>query len=536
MENNVVSIAWFAAAMSILGCASGRRVPVADLIDHEATADKVSVDVPADMGTDQLIQDQVVDLLDVQGPGDSTTDTDSREVGLDVLDGGSDGMDVVVGPCDPLPELVPFSVEIFFDEGYWFDQEFKYDGPAHVVRPVPDTTFAGASGAEVKLYLVDLDLSATVKYVFPNHQRLPVVTGEEVQVEIWIQRPWWQTRYLMIRDLDGAPRAVVFSGADLIHSHSGKSVWFTQEATDCPGVSHACGPETRPRILLAWVFSAGIMPLNQGEVTAVAIPGGHYKLYGISSRKTDSNDQCADYPYQWVDLLVLGNHRHNQCHCVDHDDCTRAHRCETEVHRCVPDLCADMDCAGPCDPYLGVCHAPSDAPPSAPCQSSADCGVGPDCNMVCNTVLGWCVGSDCCLDGCFRNCSPLAKLCYGCLSDCDCSPEQTCRQSDRTCISCEPSKMNFDQTNTPMFEYFLICIPKDDPAKLSAVQDIVPEMTCGSGGVLANCSAAETACFGQFVGPWPNDGTKTLSDEDWNRLCRLSMLPFVSKIVGGHYL
>jgi hypothetical protein len=96
--------------------------------------------------------------------------------------------------------------------------------------------------------------------------------------------------------------------------------------------------------------------------------------------------------------------------------------------------------------------------------------------------------------------------------------------------------MSFDQANTPMFEFYMICIPKDDPAKLSAVQDIVPEMTCGMGGALANCSAAETACFGQFVDPWPNDSTKTLSDEDWNRLCQLSKLPFVSKIVGGHYL
>jgi hypothetical protein len=98
---------------------------------------------------------------------------------------------------------------------------------------------------------------------------------------------------------------------------------------------------------------------------------------------------------------------------------------------------------------------------------------------------------------------------------------------------CQPEKINFDQSNVPMYEFYELCATGDKAAAEAAVKAIDPTLYCGMAGVFAKCSGNETACHGDldFIVP-----TKEISDEKWATLCHLSSLPFVTKIGGGHWL
>lgn len=226
------------------------------------------------------------------------------------------------------------------------------------------------------------------------------------------------------------------------------------------------------------------------------------------------------------------------CACDAAADCEEGLVCETELKVCVPSKCTGKSCANDeiCDPYKGKCM-PATIPDGAgiPCDSTAECPDGVSCPMVCNTYVGVCIDHDCCMDGCFppKTCSPLLHTCANCFTDCDCPNGQKCGATTHTCAPCNEAIINFTQNNYPAFEFFEICVPDDMSEAVTALQAIQPEIYCGVAGGFAGCSDTETGCHGEFD---YQPGIKKLTDECWAKICQMSMLEFVSKIGGGHFI
>ena len=97
---------------------------------------------------------------------------------------------------------------------------------------------------------------------------------------------------------------------------------------------------------------------------------------------------------------------------------------------------------------------------------------------------------------------------------------------------CQEDKITFTPDNEPMYELYEVCIPEGDATAAAAVQAVDPGMSCGFGGFFAQCADDEVSCNGALeTGP-----DKVVTEEQWKKICLLSVLEAVSKIGGGHYL
>ena len=104
--------------------------------------------------------------------------------------------------------------------------------------------------------------------------------------------------------------------------------------------------------------------------------------------------------------------------------------------------------------------------------------------------------------------------------------------SDLVDAGCQEEKINFTPANEPMFELYEVCIPGGDGEAAAAVQEIDPGMSCGFGGFFAKCGEGEVSCNG----PLETGPDKVVTEEQWKKICLLSILDAVTKIGGGHYL
>ena len=94
-------------------------------------------------------------------------------------------------------------------------------------------------------------------------------------------------------------------------------------------------------------------------------------------------------------------------------------------------------------------------------------------------------------------------------------------------------KLAFDQDNTPQYEFYELCVPKDSAEAVSAVQALDPSLYCGLAGAFAGCDATENGCHGDLAF---EAGTKTLTPAKWTQIKALSLLDVVSRIGGGYWL
>jgi hypothetical protein len=98
----------------------------------------------------------------------------------------------------------------------------------------------------------------------------------------------------------------------------------------------------------------------------------------------------------------------------------------------------------------------------------------------------------------------------------------------------EAYKLTFDQDNTPLYEFYELCVKKNAPDVEAMVQAIDPTLYCGVGGVFAGCDpSTEVGCHGDldYV-----SGSKVLTDAKWAQLKALSLLDAVTRVAGGHYV
>jgi Cys-rich repeat protein len=201
-----------------------------------------------------------------------------------------------------------------------------------------------------------------------------------------------------------------------------------------------------------------------------------------------------------------------------------------------------------CDPYRGGCTDPFKNPPfsclsDADCPSGNICNHQMRlCSSTTNCMqeISVCVPDVCAIIDCAAPCDPLLGRCVGCLSDCDCqSAGLGLLCASDYCQQCDLAKIGFSKENPQEYELYEICIRNDEPEAWNKVMTIDPNLQCakGSAGVFAKCDPSiEDRCMGRLDINHGLGNGKYLSDSAISALCELSQQGFVTKIAGGYYL
>jgi len=535
-----------AAMPVIVGACSGEGVTLVP----DGSASDVTVDATLDVAPpkDTIVppEDTVEPPEDTVLPEDTTPpedtippeDTAPPEDAVEDTAEITEDVEADVPPvsCDPAPVLAPFML------GGQFPQiedgaDLVVSSTAIVTAHMPWCCDA-AWEWETSFELTPSGETVTLLYALPNQAAIPFEVGDTVYLHAEQQQPWWQNLYIALWDAEGAVRFVLASHDDFFEpTNCGGYTCplVTLDPSDCEAIEGTCGMVTYPPIRFAGAWDGEEVAVHQGESVVVEPPGMQGRFVGVEGRR-NTVMECDDYPDAWINALFIDNAAVSQCYCVDSGDCAADEVCETEAHRCVADSCLGVTCVDGewCDPYTGQCLLPPPAPLPT-CESTEDCGVGPSCAMICNTELGICQESICCLVDCMGACSGLLKTCYECLSDCDCMDGQVCSPSSFTCGDpCDEEKIDFTQENTPMYEFYELCVAADAGDQEAALQAIDDSIYCGVGGVFADCKPGETACHGEL--DYSDVQTKTISGGKWAEICALSKLDAVTKIAGGHWL
>ena len=478
-------------------------------------------DVFLDIGVDAGEVEDVVDLDEVTPPED---------IQMDLGD--------VTSLCDPLDPMEPLILSLNFQ-----------GSPGLVggaVNQAARVSYSGSYCCDMNYdWEVHLDtLDGTGKLIMvgslPQGYRPPLRVGEEVFLSAHQNQPWWVNTYVAVWGQEGDLRFYVAHGSGWDQpAECGPYTCPRVQAleSNCEAIPNSCGTMVVPPLQFSQGWPSSSVVLNQGEVHVEVTSEITAKYFAVESRHQVIMN-CDDYPDDWMSAVFLDNSKVSQCQCNDRFDCRPGEVCETDNHRCVPDLCMADGCLAPniCDPYTGECFPPPPGPLET-CETNDDCKSDSSCGSVCNIYTGLCVERMCCLVDCMGSCSDLMKGCFGCYSDCDCGGEgQQCNDETHQCqeAKCNEDKINFDATNAPMYEFYELCIPKNLDGPLMVLQSIDPSLYCGVSGGFVGCDpATETGCHGDlaFV-----PGTKQITSEKWDQLCQLSLLDFVSKIGGGHFI
>jgi hypothetical protein len=381
---------------------------------------------------------------------------------------------------------------------------------------------------EIGLLFLDEGNEASIRVRLPNHYEIPVERGEVVDANLDADAPWWVSYSVTITGSDGRLRARLWDG----------SFGFGSEdfQAQCPAKTswEGCVKEVHP--VLTWTYDySGLdspveLTLRQGDAKVLEGPDVSYKIFMCSVAVYIDLDRCSDLPPGWIQYATLSSSQVSQCNCYDRFDCALGEVCETEVHRCVRDQCEGISCdpAMKCDPYTGACFDP--AVPHVQCENSEDCDSLS--GEVCNTYLGVCQHNACPGLGCQGACSPLGSQCYGCLSDCDCPEGDIGDEDTSECVlACDENKLGLTRQNPEAFDRYTACLlgVVRGPAELLGALDSTT--SCDATAVVGSCAASETACSG-----WLDleAGTGAVTDEMWETLCAMSMMPQVMEIQGVH--
>jgi hypothetical protein len=485
-------------------------------------------DVKPEIGEEIEIQE------DTQAPPpdsvpDSEPETEPGEVQPDVAPG-----------CQTLPALGPFYLDMTFPfEDIEIGAELKGEAWVTSVGPNPTDSLGDV---EVVFTMKESGETAALYVTLPDLYLPPLEVGESVTLVLAKQAPWWTNTYVAIWDSGLHLRMFAYDGDGSFQPANcpvGPCPKAKLLPTDCKPVEGNCGTVVHPPIEFSGGWGYAKFVLEQGEIHEEQVAEGTYKFFGLRSENVVEMD-CDDYPGTWVSALFLDNFSLSQCYCKDGFDCAVDEVCETEVHRCVPNLCLAINCLPGdfCDPYFGVCFPPPPTPLTS-CETTADCPQDEACGMVCNTYLGFCEEANCCLADCMGWCSDLMQGCFECLSDCDCTAGGGfCSPETNQCVACNEAKIGFPKKNPEAYEFYELCIPKDLPdpegakASLLAIDDTI---YCGMTGFFAGCDKdKEEGCHGSLE--YAAAGSKVISDDKWEQLCSLSLLSFVSKMGGGHWV
>lgn len=519
-----------------VGLSQGDDLPAADeagpSTDHES---EVSLSDPGPNGPDEWI--------------------------LEVLDAEASGPEVIF--CEFLPPLaksVPFEVTGGFEADGGVES-FTMNAVVSGRRFVSDSVLGDLT--EWRFRSEDGGAEVVLRTRLPLNYEISVAVGQRVVLfGARMQYSGW-------RDL----AFVIYSGGHLLAlepvfffydaSHPGYPPWhqcgqkvpcprIRMLDTDCPPQDDGCGLMVHPPIefLAHGGVSSGEvpLPLEQGQ-SVVGFEG--YRYTAIRSDRYVEM-RCPDLPQSWL-TAMFGNSRWvSQCVCREDADCAPGFFCDPTTSRCLEDLCRAevLDEAGKtckegfvCNPYRKECWNPATTPVTT-CKRDADCEEDEVCNERgrlcsgkndCTQILHFCVKNPCAVMDCATPCHTLLGRCTQCLADCEC--ERTgdgnfC--NDYSCETCD--QVPFGQENPERYEFFEVCIRKDSVDPEVMVKAIDPSMYClpGATGAFAKCDpATEVLCHG------PLDflpGLKWVTDEKWGRLCRISNLPRVVKVAGGHYL
>lgn len=515
------------------------------------------IGVPSDQSADPGVEPDVTDVglpdaletgpEDVHQPPDDPGDTGTEDPGTPELPGDLPGEDTVVTEvqtevvesCEVQPALEPFSIHLQFPDPMEMKQVLSGEALVTFVGPY---CCDAPWDWEIHFQLPEVRGELVVQTMLPYQYRIPVETGETVTLFAEREMPWWQNTYLAVWGADKHLRFFLYDGDGLsmpaeCSAEMGACPGVKLLDTDCPGVPETCGDAVHPPVEFNGSWGSGNFVVEQGSFMTEMAAEGTFKFFNAKSRKNVTM-LCDDYPDTWISAFFADNFPVSQCVCNDKFDCSIHDVCEMEAHRCVVNKCMLKKCEEGewCDPYTGQCYLP---PPGVlySCETTADCPGSDGCGMVCNPYLGYCQTGSCCVMDCMGNCSDLMQTCYLCLSDCDCfGPGGTCDLDTFQCTAgCDVSKFNFDQSNAPAYEFYEVCVPKDLDGPLMVLKDIDPSIYCGVSGFFAGCDTdTETGCHGDLAYDAP--GSKFISDGKWKQLCAISLLDFVSKIGGGHYL
>ena len=521
-----------AAALLLTGCGTGKKEVANTGLDQMATGDLATgdttshSDVVLDSGGEDTtaLPDLAADLP--LPPPDTESDVPQPKDTPIVPD--------VVDWCQVLDPLQPFMFGLGIPEG-------EAPGNAELSGSGIVTYVYVYGGGfnwdwEIHIALVGVEQAVTVNMTLPHQYRIPVEVGEEVYVHAKLTMPWWENKYLAIWDSDKHLRFLLYSGdgsGQAMNCEAGPCPSVNLLPTECEPVPAECGESVYPEVRFTGSWGAEEFDVARGETQVEQAAEGTFKFI-VAEARSSTTMECDDYPNNWISAIFMDNFDVSQCWCQDHFDCAFGQLCETEANKCVQNKCLNLDCEGGyfCDPYKGLCFPP---PPGVmyACDTSADC---PDqdepCGMICNTGLGFCQSTSCCVMDCLGYCSDLLGGCHECLTDCNCEPFGLCDENS-TCQTCNPDKIAMTQENPKMYEFYELCIPADFDAAVPILQEIDPSLYCGMAGVFAKCDADEVGCHGDLD---YLEGTKTISDSKWTLLCHFSMMDHVSKIAGGHFL
>ena len=417
---------------------------VADAVTPDVEAnDGLAQDIPADMVPDAAIPDPGVPVDVIEVPEvPETTDAEEVEPDPGTDPGPPDPPDGEVSPCDVAPPLEPFQVGIQLPPGDW--------GPAPTLSGDATVTYRGPYCCdydwdnEVRFLLASTQTEVVVRTKLPGQYEIPVAPGEPVKVFFKLSYVGEaMDQYAVVWGSDGHVRFLLYSAwapageSEPLYDCGGMTPCpnVTLLETTCPAQPETCGDAVHPPVRLDLGPGWPHYDIAQGETHTELAAAATVKVIAAHIHRNLTMD-CMDYPDNWVELVLFDNFHVSQCSCHDRFDCSVEDVCETEALRCLRNRCLEgPDCMadGVCDPYTGKC-VPLPISPVLPCVASADCPVGGACNYVCNTYLGFCQMSPCCVADCAGGCSPLLDACYGCLSDCDCLGTGSCDQATHQCV------------------------------------------------------------------------------------------------------
>jgi len=522
------------------GCGAGRRNTGQNpgdvaLLDRLASGETTVSDVGLTDGRAELPRDSA---------GDSGPDVPPREV---VADYGSEapqdtGHDLVPDCTvkDPLtPFMFGFAGALSGGDGGPGSTQVDVDSVALVSMV---TRWGGDFNWdwEIHLALEGVKDEAILLMTLPLGYRIPVAAGQKIYLRVVRDSPWWTNSWVAVWDEGKALRFFLVDGDGGTYwppanCKAGPCPRIELVETGCPAQPVSCGEQVVPDLRFSGAWGTKHFDLAQGEILQSGTVPGTLKFFGVSAY-LNTTMTCDDHPDNWVAGLFLDNSSVSQCNCIEGSDCSTQAVCETQNSRCVANGCLGKNCEEWewCDPYGGECFPPPPSPLLA-CESSADCPTGDQgCGMVCNTYLGYCQNAICCVADCMGYCSDLFSNCAECLGDCDCEPFGKCDQLEHKCLTCDESRIGLTKKNNEAYEFYELCIPKGFEAVEAVLKQVDPSLYCGVAGGFAKCSADEIGCHGELE--YPGGGSKVISQSKWSQLCSLSMLQYVTKISGGHFI
>ena len=428
------------------------------------------------------------------------------------------------GECKPVDAACEPNEQLTFHLGVLRDENtgepWAHEGTIVVVGHGLAAVATVNNLRQMDVVFLDDGIPLTIVYRLPANWSLPIRVGERLFLVADV-RPWFEGTDVMLEfhNEEGGLRA------RLVDSN-----WEPRWAdTPCEPAPGDCGRVQHGAVDIDLGPRASVR-LEQGEIGGYEADGERFRV-ALAKVYENVTMDCLDYPNAYIQLAVLAHQGFSQCVCADGYDCALGEVCETEVHRCVEELCTAESCGDEktCDPFTGCIELPPSALQA--CLTSADCDSR---NPVCNPGLGfcqedWCATVDC--DGGF--CSPLLRDCVDCLSHCDC-PGAGCHRDSRRCSGpCAVEKFNLHQDNDERWDYYVLCLPRNGVDPAIELQGIDPTIQC-EGGLFPGCDGlSDASCMGELGRP-AEDGS--ISIETWETLCRLSRVPWVQAILGGHYL